>query len=398
MPEIYFDNAATSYPKPESVYKNVYKFMKEIGVSSGRGAYRKALEADRIIYETRRKLALLFGIKDASRIVFTANATDSLNLALKGFLKPDSHVITTSMEHNALWRPLKRLERERGVEIKVVQCASDGMLNPPFIPPFSKGGGGDLADAIKPNTSLIAMLHASNVVGTIMPIKEIGQIAKEKKIPLLVDAAQTAGVYPLDVEELGIDMLAFTGHKGLLSPQGTGGLYIREGIKLEPLKEGGTGGESILETQPSNLPDKYEAGTLNAPGLAGLGAGVSFILSEGVDKIRAKEIALTKRLIDKLAEIPEVKIYGPKDAEKQVGVVSINIADYAPEEIGYVLDEVYGIMVRTGLHCAPCAHRTIGTIERGTLRIGLGYFNTEEEIDYLTESLKNIIQESSLQI
>ena len=392
MPEIYFDNAATSYSKPESVYETVHQFMKEIGASSGRGAYRKALQADRIIYETRQKLASLFGIKDASRIVFTANATASLNLALKGFLKPNSHVITTSMEHNALWRPLKRLERERGIEITPVQCASDGTLNPPFVP------RGDLADVIKPNTKLIAVLHASNVVGTIMPIKEIGEVAKEKRIPLLVDAAQTAGVYPIDVEELGIDMLAFTGHKGLLGPQGTGGLYIREGIELEPLKEGGTGGESILETQPSNLPDRYEAGTLNAPGLAGLGAGVSFILSEGVDKIRAKEIALTKRLIDKLSEIPEVEIYGPKDAEKQVGVVSMNVADYAPEEIGYVLDEVYGIMVRTGLHCAPCAHRTIGTIERGTLRISLGYFNTEEEIDYITESLKSIIQKSSSQL
>jgi cysteine desulfurase family protein len=284
------------------------------------------------------------------------------------------------MEHNAVWRPLKRLERERGIEITPVQCASDGVLNTK-----------NLTDAIKPNTKLIAMLHASNVVGTIMPIKEIGQIAKEKRIPLLVDAAQTAGVYPIDVEELGIDMLAFTGHKGLLGPQGTGGLYIREGIELEPLKEGGTGGESILETQPSNLPDRYEAGTLNAPGLAGLGAGISFILSEGVDKIRAKEIALTKRLIDKLSEIPEIEIYGPKDAEKQVGVVSINVADYAPEEIGYVLDEAYGIMVRTGLHCAPGAHRSIGTIKRGTLRISLGYFNTEGEIDYLAESLKNII-------
>ena len=380
MPEIYFDNAATSYPKPESVYETVYQFMKEIGASSGRGAYRKALEADRIIYETRRKIASLFGIKDVSRIIFTANATDSLNLALKGFLKPGSHVITTSMEHNAVWRPLKRLQRERGIEITPVQCDSDGTLN-----------AKNLADVIKPNTKLVVSLHASNVVGTIMPIKKIGQITRDKKIPLLVDTAQTAGIYPIDVEELSVDMLAFTGHKGLLGPQGTGGLYIREGIELEPLKEGGTGGESILEIQPSNLPDRYEAGTLNVPGLAGLGAGVSCILSEGVSKIRTKEIALTQYLIDKLSEIPEIRIYGTKDAGKQVGVVSINVADYAPEEIGYTLDEVYGIMVRTGLHCAPCAHRTIGTIERGTLRIGLGYFNIEEEIDYLVQSIKSII-------
>jgi len=381
MPKIYFDNAATSYPKPESVYETVYKFMKDIGASSGRGAYRKALEADRMIYETRRKIANLFGVKDVSRIIFTANATDSLNLALKGLLKPGSHVVTTNMEHNAVWRPLKRLQGEQGVEITPVQCNSDGALNIQ-----------NLADVIKPKTTLVVLLHASNVVGTIMPIKEIGQITRERKIPLLVDAAQTAGVYPIDVEELNIDMLAFTGHKGLLGPQGTGGLYIREGIKLEPLKEGGTGGESILETQPSNLPDRYEAGTLNTPGLVGLGAGVSFILSEGVEKIRAKEIALTQCLIKKLSAIPEIEIYGPKNAEKQVGVVSINVADYAPEEIGYTLDETYGIMVRTGLHCAPCAHRTIGTIERGTLRIGLGYFNTEEEIDYFVQAIKSIVR------
>jgi len=381
MPEIYFDNAATSYPKPESVYETVYKFMKDVGASSGRGAYRKALEADRMIYETRRKIANLFGVKDVSRIIFTANATDSLNLALKGFLKPGSHVVTTSMEHNAVWRPLKRLQCEQGVEITLVQCNSDGALNIQ-----------NLADVIKPKTKLVVLLHASNVVGTIMPIKEIGQITRERKIPLLVDAAQTAGVYPIDVEELNIDMLVFTGHKGLLGPQGTGGLYIREGIKLEPLKEGGTGGESILETQPANLPDRYEAGTLNTPGLVGLGAGVSYILSEGVEKIRAKEIALTQCLIQKLSEIPEIEIYGPKNAEKQVGVVSINVADYAPEEIGYTLDETYGIMVRTGLHCAPCAHRTIGTIERGTLRIGLGYFNTEEEIDCFAQSIKSIVR------
>jgi len=355
--------------------------MKDIGASSGRGAYRKALEADRMIYETRRKIANLFGVKDVSRIIFTANATDSLNLALKGFLKPGSHVVTTSMEHNAVWRPLKRLQCEQGVEITLVQCNSDGALNIQ-----------NLADVIKPKTKLVVLLHASNVVGTIMPIKEIGQITRERKIPLLVDAAQTAGVYPIDVEELNIDMLVFTGHKGLLGPQGTGGLYIREGIKLEPLKEGGTGGESILETQPANLPDRYEAGTLNTPGLVGLGAGVSYILSEGVEKIRAKEIALTQCLIQKLSEIPEIEIYGPKNAEKQVGVVSINVADYAPEEIGYTLDETYGIMVRTGLHCAPCAHRTIGTIERGTLRIGLGYFNTEEEIDCFAQSIKSIVR------
>ncbi len=378
--QVYLDNAATSYPKPEEVYEAVDRFMREIGVSSGRGAYRKALRADRIIYEARKSLAELFNIKDAKQIVFASNATEALNLAIKGILSQGDHVITSQMEHNAVWRPLKRLERERGIEITRTPCLPDGSLKDPDL----------VKAAIRSNTSLAVFTHASNVSGTIMPIAEIGEICSEGGVPLLVDSAQTAGAFPVDVEAMNIDLLAFTGHKGLLGPQGTGGLYIREGLQLEPLKEGGTGGDSILETQPDILPDSYEAGTLNAPGLAGLRAGLQFILSQGIQNIRKRELELTAYLLDRLGELDAIQIYGPRASEKQVGVVSRNIAHRQPEDVGYVLDEVYGIMVRTGLHCAPCAHRTIGTIDRGTLRISLGYFNTEDEIDHTVQALKQV--------
>ena len=378
--QIYFDNAATSYPKPEEVYQAVDGFMREIGVSSGRGAYRKALKADRIIYEARKSLAKLFGIKDTKQIVFTSNATEALNLAIKGILSQGDHVITSQMEHNAVWRPLKRLEREKGIEITQIPCLPDGSLETSEL----------VKAAIRSNTKLVVFTHASNVSGTSMPIGEIGEICSESGIPLLVDTAQTAGALPVDVEAMKIDLLAFTGHKSLLGPPGTGGLYIRPGIHLEPLKEGGTGGDSILETQPDILPDRYEAGTLNAAGLAGLQAGLRFILSESVQNIVKRESELTAYLLDRLKEIDAIQIYGPQAPERQVGVVSINMANYQPDEVGYVLDEVYEIMVRTGLHCAPCAHRTLGTIDRGTLRISLGYFNTEAEIDDTIKALKQI--------
>ena len=380
---IYLDNAATSYPKPETVYAAVDRFMRDVGSSSGRGAYRKALLADKIVFATREALGRLFGVRDVSRIVFTANATESLNLALKGLLAPGDHVVTSSMEHNAVWRPLKRLEHERGIEVTAVPCSMDGSLNPQ-----------DVADALRPNTRLVALTHASNVTGTILPIGEVGEAARRHGVLLLLDAAQTAGSCPLDVEALGIDLLAFTGHKGLFGPTGTGGLYIREGIDLLPLKEGGTGGESILEHQPNHLPDRYEAGTLNVCGIAGLSSGVEFILNEGVDRIREKEKELTGYFLQALEGIHGIEVYGPKDPEKQVGVVSLNISGVMPQDVAHVLDEAYEIMVRSGLHCAPMAHRTIGTIDRGTVRFGLGYFNTIEEIDAAVQALAEIARKA----
>jgi len=376
---IYLDNAATSYPKPSKVYEAVSNYMRDLGASPGRGSYQAARKADEIIYNTRELLAELFGIDDLTRMVFTCNVTESINLALKGFLKAGDHVITTQMEHNAVWRSLKVLENQRRIQISTLHCP--------------KGLSFDLRElesTICPETRLVVVNHASNVTGTIMPVKEVGHICAAKKIPLLVDSAQTAGVLPINVQEMKIDLLAFTGHKGLLGPTGTGGLYIAPGIVLDPLKQGGTGGDSLLEQQPEHLPDRYEAGTLNAAGIAGLGAGVRFILDQGLEKIRYHEIELTGYAIDKLCKIPNLVIYGPQKAEERTAVISFNFSNIAPEEITYVLDEVYEIMARSGLHCAPQAHKTIGTVDGGTVRISLGYYNTKEDVDALIAALNEI--------
>ena len=376
---IYLDHAATSFPKPEAVYQAVDLYQRHLGASPGRGAYRRALEAEQIIFETRRSLGALFNIADVTRIIFTANVTESLNLALKGFLRPGDHVITSQLEHNAMWRPLKVLERDRGIAISVLPCPGGRAFDP-----------ADLEKAIRPETRLIALIHASNVTGALMPIKQAGEICRRRGLPLLVDAAQTAGVYPVDVEELNISLLAFTGHKGLLGPTGSGGLYIAPGLELQPLKEGGTGGDSLLEHQPEHLPDRYEAGTMPAAALAGLGAAVKYILEQGVETVRYHETALTTYALEHLRQILGIKLYGPDSAAERVAVLSFNLEDIAPEETAYVLDEVYEIMVRSGLHCAPQAHRAIGTAQRGTVRISFGYFNHQNDIDRLISALHEI--------
>lgn len=376
---IYLDNAATTYPKPEAVYTAIDHYMRHIGASAGRGAYRRALEADGLVFKTRKLLGRLFNIEDVSRIVFTSNVTESLNLALKGFLQEGDHVVTSHLEHNSMWRPLKLMEREQKISISVVPSPGGKELDVD-----------QLERAIQPKTRLVALTHASNVTGTLMPIKEVGQICHIHNVPLLVDAAQTAGVLPIDVQELNIDFLAFTGHKGLLGPTGTGGLYIAPGLDITPWKEGGTGGESLLEHQPKDLPDRFEAGTLNVAGIAGLGAAIEFILEKGVEQIREHEKALTAYALKQLSQVPSLTVYGPRNAEECVGVFSINLEDVAPVEVAYVLDEVYGIMVRAGLHCAPQAHRCIGTVQRGTVRISPGYFNSKEEIAVLITALQEI--------
>lgn len=377
---VYFDHAATSYPKPDSVYEAVDHFQRQVGASPGRGTYQKSREADRIIFDARAALARLFNIADLSRIVFTANVTESINLALKGYLKRGSHVITTSMEHNAVWRPLKLLEQKGDITLSLLSCPSGRAYNPD-----------QLSKLLNKNTALVVINHASNVTGTIMPVEETGKLCREHNIPLLVDAAQTAGVYPIDAQAMGVDLLAFTGHKGLMGPPGTGGLYIRAGFDLTPLKEGGTGSESLLETQPAHLPDRFEAGTLNAPGIAGLGAGVQFILEQGLEKIRQHEVELTEYALDKLKQLPKLVIYGPQDARSRTAVISFNFTNIAPEEVTYVFDEVYNIMARSGLHCAPQAHRAIETIElNGAVRISFGYFNTQNEIDFFISALDDL--------
>lgn len=378
---IYLNNAATSYPKPEEVYQAVIDCMRNIGVSVGRGSGSHFAEAEKIVYEARTLVASFFGIKDASRVVFTYNATHALNLAIKGFLKGGEHVITTNVEHNAVWRPLKHLERTRGIEITVIQCDSDGKLKV-----------SDVERHIRKGTKLIVMTHASNVIGTILPVEEVGELARRYGIPLLVDAAQTAGTMPIDVEEMNIDMLAFTGHKGLLGPQGIGGLYVREGIDLEPLIHGGTGSHSHLEEQPPAMPEKHEAGTLNLPAIAGLKAGVEFLMRHGVEKIREHEVALTQSLLQELKKIERVKVYGTMDARERVGVVSFNIDGVEPSEVAMMLEKGFGIIVRYGLHCAPMAHRTIGTFKTGTVRVSFGPFNTDEDVFELVRAIREICE------
>ncbi|HCL89875.1 MAG TPA: cysteine desulfurase [Candidatus Atribacteria bacterium] len=379
---IYLDNAATSYPKPKEVGRAMLHFLEKVGASPGRSGHRLSIEAGRILYQTRESLAELFNVDDPLRIIFTLNVTEALNLVLKGLLQPGDQVITSSMEHNSVMRPLRELEKI-GVEVKVVYCSPEGLLDPQ-----------DIEKSIKKNTKLIVLNHGSNVIGSLLPIAEVGEIARKYNILFLVDAAQTAGCYPLDVKRDRIDLLAFTGHKGLYGPQGTGGLVVGEKVdikKLKPLKTGGTGSSSGSEEQPDFLPDVYESGTPNTVGLSGLNEGVRFILKEGVDKIRQHELELTQKLVEGLKEIPGVVIYGSNQDKERVAVISFNIKDQLPSEVGLRLDEEYGIMCRVGLHCAPAAHKTIGTFPVGAIRLSLGYFNTVEEVDKALFAIKNIV-------
>lgn len=378
---IYLDNAATSYPKPENVYNAMIDHMKNAGANPGRSGHRLSLEAGRAILKTRELIGTLFNIDNPMQIIFTSNATDSLNLAIKGVLKKGDHVITSTMEHNSVLRPITALEKI-GVENTIIQCNAEGVIDPE-----------DIKRAIRSNTKLIALTHGSNVTGTLMPIEAVGRIAKEAGVLFLVDAAQTAGIYEIDVNKLNIDLLAVPGHKGLMGPQGTGILYIREGLDVLHFKEGGTGSKSEELTQPEMLPDRYESGTANTPGIVGLGAGIEFILKEGIEKIRNHEKELTQYFIEALAQIEQVKVYGPKDSEKQGAVISINIGEEDSSEIAFVLDQAFNIAVRSGLHCAPLAHKTIGSFEQGTVRFSIGYFNTKEDIDRAVEAIKEICKE-----
>ncbi len=370
---IYLDNAATSWPKPPQVLAAMAHFLTEVGGNPGRSGHRLSVEAGRIVYAAREAVAQLFNAPDPLRVVFGLNATEGINLALRGLLRPGDHVVTSSMEHNSVMRPLRALERE-GVEVTVVPCSPEGMLDPQAV-----------LTAIRPHTRLVVLNHASNVTGTILPVAEVGRALRQINGPLLVvDAAQSGGAVPIDMQADGIDLLAFTGHKSLYGPTGTGGLIIGERVPLEefrPLIRGGTGSRSEREEQPDFLPDMCESGTPNAVGLAGLEAGVRWVLEQGVEAIRAHEVALSGRLSDGLREIPGVTVYGPADARRRTAVVSFNIAGMEPSEVGMRLDEEYGIMCRVGLHCAPAAHRTIGTFPSGTVRFALGAFNTQEDVD-----------------
>ncbi|HHY83104.1 MAG TPA: aminotransferase class V-fold PLP-dependent enzyme [Clostridiales bacterium] len=375
---IYMDNAATSWPKPQTVYRTVISCMEKYGANPGRSGHKMAVQAGQILLYTREMLCELFHLNDPFRIIFTSNCTDSLNLAIKGSVLPGDHVITTSMEHNAVARPLKEMEKQ-GLEVTFVRCDKEGRVDPD-----------DIKSAIRPNTHLIITTHASNVTGTIMPIEEIGKIARNHGIPYLVDASQTAGILPIDLSKLPVDMLAFPGHKGLLGPQGTGGLYIHPSIKLRQIKEGGTGSQSESIYQPDMLPDKYESGTMNTPGIAGLGAGVKYILKEGQSRILAHEKRLGKLFLEALSQIKGIKCYGPSDLSQRTGIVSVNIGDKDSSEVSNLLDERYDIAVRGSLHCAPLAHQTIGTFKQGTVRFSYGIFNSLDEVKACIRALEEI--------
>jgi cysteine desulfurase family protein len=343
-----------------------------------------AVEAARVVYKARQAVAELLNAPDPLRVVFGANATEMLNLAMRGLLRPGDHVITSGMEHNSVMRPLRALERQ-GVVLTMAPCSPEGFLHP-----------AEVEAAIRPETVMIVLNHASNVTGTLLPVAEVARIARQYGPLLLVDAAQTVGAYPIDLQAERIDLLAFTGHKSLYGPTGTGGLIIGERVdlgRMGPLKRGGTGSRSEREDQPDFLPDKYESGTPNAVGLAGLEAGVRWVLERGVESIRAHEAALVQHLVDGLQAIPGVTIYGSPDASRQTATVSFNITGMAPSEVGLRLDDEYGVMCRIGLHCAPAAHRTLGTFPTGTVRFGLGAFNTTEQVNQALDGVRRLAKE-----
>lgn len=376
---IYLDNAATTIHKPEGVAQAMVQALSSLG-NSGRGAHEATLDASRIIYGTREKLARLFGIKDPMRIAFTCNATESLNIAINGLFEKGDHVITTMCEHNSVLRPLYRLE-ENGVELSILPADSKG------VPMY-----GELEQLIQKNTRAIVITHASNLSGNVTDLGRVSAIAQKYKLLLVVDASQSAGCIPIDVEKMEIDVLCFTGHKGLMGPQGTGGIYVREGLKIRPLKVGGSGVHSYDREHPKEMPTALEAGTLNGTGIAGLFSSLDFILDTGVEAIHKKEMKLAKRFFDGIKDLPEVTVYGDWQNSERTAIVSVNLGT---EESGQVSDwlwEDYGIAVRAGAHCAPLMHKALGTEKQGAVRFSFSYFNTEEEVDTAIQALKEILE------
>ncbi|MDP1808560.1 MAG: aminotransferase class V-fold PLP-dependent enzyme [Actinomycetota bacterium] len=375
---IYLDNAATSFPKPPPVLAALKYCLNKIGANPGRGQYKTALAAGRLVVETRELLAGLLGVANPADIVFTANATESLNLAIKGWVRPGDTVVTTSIEHNSVYRPLAFLARKYGVKTITAKSLPDGGLDLK-----------DLRRLVKKSTRLVVVAHASNVIGNILPLGDIVEITRKAGAPLLVDAAQTAGCIPLDIEAMGIDMLAFTGHKALLGPQGTGGLYISPDLDVEELKQGGTGSMS-KEDQPKFRPDRYESGTMNTLGLAGLGAAVKFILDAGVKNICSREQFMMTRLINGLEQVKGLAVFGPPAAGPRAALASVSMAGISAHQLAFLLDKRFDIAARAGFHCAPVAHRAIGTYESGTLRLSPGYFSTDDDIDAAIDALAQI--------
>lgn len=380
MPErayVYLDHAASSWPKPTEVVQAVTDAITHHTANPGRGSHRMAMEASRIIFEARKEAAGLLGIRNPNDIAFTSNTTEALNLGLKGFLQSGDHVVCTSVEHNSVRRPLEYLKRTIGIYITYISTDASGRLDVTQV-----------EQSCQTNTKLLVCTHSSNLLGSILPIDRLAEICKRRGIRLFVDAAQTAGTYPLHVDQLGIDMLAFPGHKGLLGPQGTGGLYIASDIVLEPLLHGGTGSQSEMIEQPIVRPDRYESGTQNVVGLAGLRAGVAYIKTIGVEQIHRHDWALTQQMMEELLGIKGVTLLGPQLGQHKTGIVSFLIAGVDSSEAAFILDREFGIAVRAGFHCTPLAHETIGTIHTGAIRASVGYSTTTDEVDYLLEAVR----------
>lgn len=378
---IYLDNAATTMQKPPEVVEAVTRALTSMG-NAGRGAHEASLDAGRAIFSARKKLTAFFHGTNPGQLIFTANSTESLNIAIKGILNPGDHVITTQLEHNSVLRPLYEME-EKGTELTVVE--SDRMGNIRIE---------DIKKSIRENTRAIVCTHASNLTGNLIDIRAVGRIAKEHGLLFVVDASQTAGIFPIDVEENHIDILCFTGHKAMLGPQGTGGMYVKEGVKVRPLLSGGSGVHSYSRRHPVQMPEALEAGTLNAHGIAGLAAAVDYINRTGMDKIREKEQSLMQYFYERVREIPGITVYGDYSGAQRCPVTAINIRDYDSAQVSDVLFAEYGIATRPGAHCAPLMHQALGTVEQGIVRFSFSHYNTIEEIDEVLEAIKALADET----
>lgn len=375
---VYLDNAATSHPKPEAVLQAVEAALTRYNANPGRSGHDRALAAGRVVLNTRAALARLMGAGDAMTVVYAFNCTDALNLAIKGVLRLGDHVVATQLEHNSVLRPLWGLAARKRIELSLVEPRPDGFVDP-----------GDIMNAVRPNTALIVCIHASNVTGAIQPVAAIGRLARQRGIRFLIDGAQALGAMPVDVEALCCDLYAFPGHKSLLGPQGTGGLYIRPGLHLTPLREGGTGSASDSLAQPDELPERYESGTLNLPGIAGLGAGVEHV-SNRLSQIMSHERELTGALLEGLAAMEGVAVYSPREEAARAGIVAFNVGDLTSAQAADALSRM-GFAVRGGLHCAPGAHRALGTLSRGAVRASVGHANTFEEIDSMLDAVRRLL-------
>jgi cysteine desulfurase family protein len=373
---IYLDNAATSFPKPEAVYQTLDRFARENLANPGRAGHKMALSAERALDDTRHLLNQFFHGDGLERFIFTLNCTDALNMAFKGVLADGDHVVTTDLEHNSVSRPLRKMELDGRITLTRIKADGGGTIDPD-----------DMRQAIKPRTRLIALTHGSNVLGTVQPIAEVGHIARDKGLLFLVDAAQTAGAIPIDVQAMAIDLLAFPGHKSLLGPTGTGALYVGPRAQLRAWREGGTGGDSSNEVQPKEFPYFLEGGTPNVLGVAGLAAGIKYVQEQGMNRIRAHEVSLIERLWRRLDEMGGYQVFGHRDSSQRVGTLSFRSEALPAAEIGGILDQAFDVAVRPGLHCAPYIHRSLGTFPEGLARVSTGPFNTEDDIDHLARAL-----------